>query len=402
MRRCIPVIWILCSVVACGGEEGQSPHQPGGRDAGAGGRDAGTGAGGEGGDGGLGGSGGPGGAGGAGTAGGGAGAGGLAGMGGAGGAAGAPLLGTREHPIPITSFPFVDENNTAMSQERYLARYSCAEMTSEGGPEVYYVITAPGPGLLQARIDDMPGDMVDVDLHLLGSLDGGDCLARGDVTASTTLPAAGTYYLVADTWVDGSGMELPGHYRLEVTFSEMATGRCDVREEDILLRNRTEPLRLPATGPVVLEAHLVTDEETFPASGWPQSFTDGIERHYELSQARTGYVMTRGEPWAPAGEGGSMYGQGSSSKPPVDAEAWYVNMYWTTRPANGTRMIVTNPANGRSVVAAAGYETGPGANTAIGGVAEEVHHYLGTVHRSDLTLGFAVDQTLPFGPISCQ
>ncbi|MEZ4465556.1 MAG: hypothetical protein R3F43_14040 [bacterium] len=32
-------------------------------------------------------------------------------------------------------------------------------------------------------------------------------------------------------------------------------------------------------------------------------------------------------------------------------------------------MIISNPANGRAVVAAAGHETGPGANTAVGGVA---------------------------------
>jgi len=31
-----------------------------------------------------------------------------------------------------------------------------------------------------------------------------------------------------------------------------------------------------------------------------------------------------------------------------------------------------------------------------------VHHYFGTGHESVLTLGFAVDQTLPLGPIDCQ
>ncbi|MEZ4472880.1 MAG: hypothetical protein R3F60_19260 [bacterium] len=64
-------------------------------------------------------------------------------------------------------------------------------------------------------------------------------------------------------------------------------------------------------------------------------------------------------------------------------------------------MIISNPANGRAVVAAAGYETGPGANTAVGGVAEEIHDYLGTSHRDRLTLGFAEDQDLPLGPIDC-
>ena len=64
-------------------------------------------------------------------------------------------------------------------------------------------------------------------------------------------------------------------------------------------------------------------------------------------------------------------------------------------------MIVRNPRNGKAVVAAGGYETGPTEERDIGGVAEEIHHYLGTSHRQVLEIGFAVDQTLPFGPIDC-
>ncbi|HEY1099768.1 MAG TPA: hypothetical protein VGF99_12615, partial [Myxococcota bacterium] len=137
---------------------------------------------------------------------------------------------------------------------------------------------------------------------------------------------------------------------------------------------------------------------------WPTSFTDDIEAHYALSETATNYVMERQEPWAPAGEGGSEFGQGSTGAPiPVVDEAWYVNMYWAsaTRPTRGTRMIVTNPANGRSVVASAGWETGPGSNTRMGGASEEIHHALGTTHGSTLTFAFAADQTLPFGPIVC-
>jgi hypothetical protein len=132
------------------------------------------------------------------------------------------------------------------------------------------------------------------------------------------------------------------------------------------------------------------------------SFTDGITDHYALSEASTGYVMDRAEPWAPAGEGGSEYGQGSTGAPlPVEDEAWYVNMYWKDRPAKGTRLLVWNPANGRVVVASGGYETGPGANDAIGGAVEEIHDHLGTSHRDGLVMGFAADQTLPLGPITC-
>ena len=64
-------------------------------------------------------------------------------------------------------------------------------------------------------------------------------------------------------------------------------------------------------------------------------------------------------------------------------------------------MIVRNPANGRAVVAAAGWETGPGAITSIAGVTEEIHDHLGTNHLSTLEIGFALDEQLPLGPIDC-
>jgi hypothetical protein len=60
-----------------------------------------------------------------------------------------------------------------------------------------------------------------------------------------------------------------------------------------------------------------------------------------------------------------------------------------------------NPLTGQAVVAAAGYENGPGDTSRVGGACEEIHHYLGTNHLGTLTFGQAVDQTLPYGPINC-
>ena len=331
---------------------------------------------------------------------GGAGGAGLGGAGGAGaGGAGNGPPGSRENPIAVSTFPFEDRNSTVGAPSSALARYDCAPMTDEGGPEVYYAVAVPAGGVLSARVEAEVG--TDTDVHVLTAPREDACVARGDVSASATFTAASTVYVVVDTYV-ASGRPQPGAYTLSMSFAPLAVADCTVREEDIELINRTTPLHLPATGPVVLEAHLVTDEETF-ATTWPTSFTDGIDRHYMLSESRTSFVMARDQPWAPAGEGGSMYGQGSSPmRPPVLAEAFYVNMYWRRRPTEGTRMIVRNPTDGRAVVCAAGYETGPGSNTAIGGVTEETHHHLGTTHRSDLTVGFAVDQTLPYGPVLCR
>ena len=326
-------------------------------------------------------------------------------------------VGSRCDPIEITSWPFIDQRDTAAAPDAALDGYSCAPMVDESGGEFIYHFEVLTPGLLRAELDDAPGDSVDVDIHLLDALDEGSCLVRDNVGFNELLQP-GTYYLVVDTWVNGSGVALSGEYELIMEWLELPSGECAMDAIDLPMywadcdpsldclyaddAGVTIPhLRTPATGPVVKEAHLVTTLDAF-GGGWPQSFTDGIDAHYALSEGVSGFSVTRAEPWAPAGEGGSEFGQGSTGSPlPPDAEAWYVNMYWRHRPPAGTRLLVVNPENGRAVIAAGGYETGPGSNTSIGGAAEEIHLYLGTQHRETLIMGFLSDQSLPYGPVNC-
>ncbi|MFT6398295.1 MAG: hypothetical protein ACJAYU_003053 [Bradymonadia bacterium] len=321
-------------------------------------------------------------------------------------------LGTPCRPIAIENLPFSDSRDTRDGPTNSWDAYACAPSTDESGPEWIYQVEVRERGTLHAAVI-ATSDGADPDVHILRALDPAECIERGHTNTSALLDT-GTYYIVVDTWVDGDGVEYGGRYTLNVSFSAAASGNCSVETDDLRMfwtscassvgcfeSGGDRYLRMPATGPVVREAHLVTSSESFP-SGWPTSSRAGLEAHYALSERATGYPMVRGEPWAPAGEGGSRWGQGSTGSPvPVMDEAWYVNMYWRTRPSAGTRIIVTNPANGRSVVASGGYETGPGANTAIGGAVEEIHHHLGTTHLGTLTFGFAVDQSLPLGPIVC-
>lgn len=331
--------------------------------------------------------------------------------------AGTPCpLGADCNPILIDAFPFVHRSDTSTAPSDTIDRYGCAPTTDESGPEVHYRLVLTSTALVHVSVDDLPGDTIDVDIHLLD--DDASCIARDNVAIERILGPGG-YAVIVDTFVNSGGDVLAGPY--ELTVDRIEFGRCAM--DDVQLRmfwrdcdpaapfrcyeandSTGQPARFlstPAIGPVVKEAHLVTVDETF-ANGWPTSFTDQIDRHYRLSAAATGYVMNRGEPWAPAGEGGSRFGQGSTGRPvPVLDEAWYVNMHWRDRPARGTRVIVMNPRDGRAVVASGGYETGPGANTAIGGASEEIHHALGTSHRDTLLMGFATDQTLDFGPIDC-
>jgi hypothetical protein len=215
--------------------------------------------------------------------------------------------------------------------------------------------------------------------------------------------------------VDGGGTPQNGAYTLTIDFTATGGTSCALERLDQRMYwsecfegidcyedGGETYLRMPAYGPVVKEAHLVTVDDGF-GSAWPTSFWDGIPEHYAMSASATGADLARDQPWAPAGEGGSEFGQGSTGAPlPVVAEAWYVNMHWKDRPAKGTRLLVMDPLTGGAVVTAGGYETGPGSNEAIGGAVEEVHLVLGTAHRSRLIMGYLTDQSLPYGPIECQ
>jgi hypothetical protein len=298
--------------------------------------------------------------------------------------------------VCVTGFPFTHAADTAAMGTPTFASYSCAASINESGNEVVYRVEVPADGFLSAAVDEADG--VDVDVHILSSLDAQACVARGNFHARADV-TAGTWYVVVDTYVS-AGVPQAGPYRVDIGFLQPSVGPCDLQVGVMpRVNDNGNALAMPATGKVVLEAHLVTQEEPPP---YPSTSTDGLAAHHALSQARTGLVMHRREPWAPL-EGGSFYGCGIGSPTlfPVEDEGWYVNMYWTSaaRPARGTRMVLKDGA--RAVVVAAGYETGPGDLSFIGGTPEETHFYLGTGHGSVLTLGMAVDPALPLGPRRC-
>jgi hypothetical protein len=297
----------------------------------------------------------------------------------------------------VSTFPFhFDGDTTAAASD--LDHYSCAPDKNEGGPELLFRIAVPEDGFLSAAVYDDAG--VDIDVHILSTRDASACLDRGDRHAGADV-AAGFAWVVADTYVNTSGPQA-GVFTLDIGFVAPSRGPCAmVVGEMARVGDGGDHLAMPATGPIVLEAHLVTADEPAP---FPASSTDELAAHYALSQAATGFVMHRSQVWAPL-EGGSFYGAGigAPSLFPLLHEAWYVNMYWTSaaRPARGTRMILRDPAGTRAVVVAAGYETGPGNLDHLGGTPEETHFYMGTGHRDVMTIGIAADQTLPFGPRAC-
>ena len=299
----------------------------------------------------------------------------------------------------VTSFPFTDYRDTSLEGASALDGYACAPSTDESGPEVVYRVTVPTAGFLSAAVYDDPG--VDIDLHILSALDPSACLDRGNLDTRVDV-TAGDYWIIADSWAS-AGTAWSGPFRIDIGFVPPSAGPCDMAVGFMpRVGDGGSSLPMPATGPIVMEAHLVTQDEPPP---YPSTATEELLEHYELSQAATGLVMYRDQVWAPL-EGGSFYGAGIGDPAafPVVDEGWYVNMYWTAtaRPPKGTRMILRDPAGARAVVVAAGYETGPGDLTNVGGTPEETHFYLGTGHQDVLELGIAVDQSLPLGPRACE
>jgi hypothetical protein len=309
--------------------------------------------------------------------------------------------------VCVDTFPFTDAGDTAALPPRRLDRYACAPGTDESGPEAVYRVHALTAGFLSAAVYDESG--VDVDVHILAASgadsdpdpDPARCLDRGDRHARADVEA-GLTWVVVDTYVR-DGTPLAGPFRVDIGFLRPSQGPCTDAPRDLpRVGDGGLPLALPATGPIVLEAHLVTADEPPP---YPSTPTEELAGHYALSQSRSGLVMHRRQTWAPL-EGGTFYGAGTGSPTllPVEHEAWYVNMYWTreARPPRGTRMILREPGGGpRAVVVAAGYETGPGNLAHIGGTPEETHFYMGTTHLDPMVIGFAADQGLAVGPRHC-
>lgn len=179
------------------------------------------------------------------------------------------------------------------------------------------------------------------------------------------------------------------------------TGNCQTTEN-------FDGIQAPTTkGKISLESHLVTQEDWQHLNHWPTSGKEGIDFHLKttnFSQNCLGCDASR-QTWTPPENG--KRGQGSTNKPPANHEPWIVNSRWTkngktTNPPPGTKVIVFSPKTNRYVVGVAGYEWGPSSSTGHAfGAQPEVLSVLGISHGDTVVVGFAKDQNLPLGPITC-
>lgn len=109
----------------------------------------------------------------------------------------------------LSSTPAIETGTTTGGTVQYDG-YSCSPNTDESGPERVYQVDLPSDGFLAATLSGVTGD-VDVDVHLLSDLSANSCVDRGHWDAASLLPA-GRYYVVVDSWVDGSGVSRDGAY----------------------------------------------------------------------------------------------------------------------------------------------------------------------------------------------
>ncbi|MCE9571726.1 MAG: formylglycine-generating enzyme family protein [Deltaproteobacteria bacterium] len=135
--------------------------------------------------------------------------------------------GTWDDPKVITALPYTDHDDTTGRANRASA-YDCAPTTDEGGGEVVYRLDLAAPTYVRVAVDDAPGDQVDVDVNLLDAAattsPATGCLARDNLTVLRQLPAGSTWIAI-DTWVNGSGVALPGAYTLSVGVAQ-GSGDC--------------------------------------------------------------------------------------------------------------------------------------------------------------------------------
>jgi hypothetical protein len=125
-------------------------------------------------------------------------------------------VGSACNPFAIPALPFQDERDPSTFPGSVFPAYApCAPNVNESGPEFLYVLYLEEAALLHARLDDVNGDDVDMDVHILSAPSADACVARDNIEVIAWLEP-GQYWIAVDTWVDDAGVAYPGPYVLDV------------------------------------------------------------------------------------------------------------------------------------------------------------------------------------------
>ena len=123
--------------------------------------------------------------------------------------------GSSTNPLVVDTFPWVDARTTVQAPQSLFDSYACSPTIDMGGKEVVYRLDIPTAGVLTAVVNDVSGDLVEVDVQLMSELDPAACLAR-DTHDLAQAVEPGTLWLTVDTWVGGLGEPMAGPYVLRL------------------------------------------------------------------------------------------------------------------------------------------------------------------------------------------
>ncbi len=138
-----------------------------------------------------------------------------------------PGTGTWADPIVIDMLPFQFSGDTTAAPADIADVYAnCAPDTDESGGEFVFRIMLEEPTLLNIQVDDVSGDDVDIDIHLLDGPTASSCIARDNRQLVLNL-SAGEHWITADTWVDGTGRAMAGPFQLSVK-ADSGASNCGV------------------------------------------------------------------------------------------------------------------------------------------------------------------------------
>ncbi len=117
--------------------------------------------------------------------------------------------GTRVSPYQVPGLPFAHHGNTNGGESSFDMYDGCTADQDESGPELLYRFELDAPKTVRIHVFDREG--VDIDLHLLdASATTQGCIQRDDREIVHEL-AAGTYFVVLDTFVN-DGVPAAGEY----------------------------------------------------------------------------------------------------------------------------------------------------------------------------------------------
>jgi hypothetical protein len=133
--------------------------------------------------------------------------------------------GTACAPVEVTELPSTLRGDSRWGAEDAVDRYACAPSTSEAGNETWYAVELPSAGKLTARLNEVAGDGIDVDVHLLTDLDPDSCVARGHADATLTAPAGTVYVAPGTTWQWQLQGTIDTSFDVECTTSTCSTPR---------------------------------------------------------------------------------------------------------------------------------------------------------------------------------